>query len=446
MTGASGRRRFHVETFGCQMNVNDSEKARGLLARAGHTEAADIASADFVLVNTCAVRDKAERKLYHTLDRLRRLKSRNPRLLVGVGGCVAQLHGEQLLRRSPGVDLLLGTHNISALPDLLDAHERDGGAPQVDLNKAADSFAVDGSVVAHSNPVRALVTVMEGCNQVCSFCVVPRTRGTEMCREPAAIAGEVEQLVARGYAEVLLLGQTVNAYRHGGVDFVSLLERVHGVRGLRRLRFTTSHPRFVDRDLAEAFVRLERLCPYLHLPIQSASDRILASMRRGYTSAEYREKVDVLREALPELALTSDVIVGYPGETEAELEATLRLVETIRFDGLFVFAYSPRPRTAAAGLADDVLPDEKSRRLRLVNDAQQRIQREKNRLRIGTEEEVLVDSEDGGLVSGRTRDFRIVHVEGLPPGGPSLGAALRVRIVRSGANSLTGVPGESEVR
>jgi tRNA-2-methylthio-N6-dimethylallyladenosine synthase len=446
MSEGPGRRRFHVETFGCQMNVNDSEKARGLLARAGHTQAADIASADFVFVNTCAVRDKAERKLYHTLDRLRRLKNRNPRLLIGVGGCVAQLHGEQLLRRSPGLDLLLGTHNISALPGLLDARERNGGAPQVDLNKAADSFAVDTSAVAHSNPVRAFVTVMEGCNQVCSFCVVPRTRGTEVCREPDAIVGEVEQLVARGYAEVLLLGQTVNAYRHGGVAFTSLLERVHDVRGLRRLRFTTSHPCFVDRELARAFAHLERLCPYLHLPIQSASDRILASMRRGYTSAEYGEKADLLREAVPGLALTSDVIVGYPGETEAEFEATLRLVETLRFDGLFVFAYSPRPRTPAAGLADDVSQEEKSRRLRLVNDAQQRIQREKNRLRIGTEEEVLVDSEDLGLVSGRTRDFRIVHVEGRPPGRRSLGSELRVRIVRSGANSLTGVPVEPEVR
>jgi tRNA-2-methylthio-N6-dimethylallyladenosine synthase len=442
MSENPGPRRFHIETFGCQMNVNDSEKARGLLRDSGLTEAADLSAADFVFVNTCAVRARAERKLYHTLDRLRRLRARCPELLIGVGGCVAQLHGESLLQRSPEIDFLVGTHNLASLPSLIEARRRTGRGVQTALDKAADSFAVDPAVVAHTSPVRAYVTVMEGCNQVCSFCVVPRTRGTEVCRRPEAIVEEVELLVSRGYREVLLLGQTVNAYAHGDVDFPGLLERVHGVSGLERLRFTTSHPCFVDGKLARSFRSLERLCPYLHLPIQSASDRVLSSMRRGYTAAEYRAKADLMRQAVPDLALTSDVIVGYPGETEAEFEATVRLVEELRFDGLFVFAYSPRPRTIASGLPDDVTADEKSRRLQLLNEAQQSIQREKNRLRLGMEADVLVDTEEAGLVSGRTREFRIVHVEGLPRSSGWLGSTVRIRVVRAGANSLIGVPVE----
>jgi tRNA-2-methylthio-N6-dimethylallyladenosine synthase len=277
---------------------------------------------------------------------------------------------------------------------------------------------------------------MEGCNHVCSFCVVPRTRGPEVSRAPDAIVSEVESLVGRGYREVMLLGQTVNAYRHGAVDFAELLARVDAVPGLSRLRFTTSHPEHVDPSLGAALRDLPRLCPYLHLPFQSGSDRILAAMRRGHTRARYLEIIDRLRDAVPEIALSSDVIVGYPGETQEEFEDTLGVLERVGFDSLFAFAYSPRPGTAAARVADDVPAEEKQRRLRVVLDFQQRGQRARHEARVGLVEEVLVDTVDGaGRVSGRTPHFRIVHFDGAED---LMGRLVRVEVTGAGPNALTG--------
>jgi tRNA-2-methylthio-N6-dimethylallyladenosine synthase len=425
---------FHVETFGCQMNVNDSEKVAGLLLADGHRRAAGPEDADFVFINTCAVREKASEKLFHALGRLQKAKEERG-LVIGVGGCVAQLSGRAILDRAPQVDLLVGTHTVARVPELL--RDAGGGAPPaVDLDRAADTFAIPASSVAHSSAVRAYVTVIEGCNHVCSFCVVPRTRGPEVCRDPSDVVDEVASLVARGYPEVMLLGQTVNAYRHGGVDFAGLLERVDAVPGLRRLRFTTSHPEHVDRRLAEAMGGLPRVCNYLHLPVQSGNDRILADMRRGYTAGEYREKAALLRAHVSGLALSSDVIVGYPTEDEPAFEDTIRLVDESGFDGLFVFAYSPRPGTTAIRRHDDVPADEKLRRLKVLNDRQQRYQAVRNAARVGAREEVLVDTlGEEGRVAGRTRDFRIVHLDGGPA---DLGRMLRVEITGSGPNSLVG--------
>ncbi|HEY7412216.1 MAG TPA: tRNA (N6-isopentenyl adenosine(37)-C2)-methylthiotransferase MiaB [Vicinamibacteria bacterium] len=423
-----------METFGCQMNVNDSEKVAGLLLAEGYARVEDPADADFVFVNTCAVRERSTEKLYHQLGRLRRLKEKRPGLRIGVGGCVAQLEGRRVLERAPEVDVLVGTHTLARVPELL-AQAR-GGMPGVDLDRAADSFSVPDAAVAHSSSVRAYVTAIEGCNHVCSFCVVPRTRGTEVCRPADAIVAEVESLVARGYAEVMLLGQTVNAYRHGGVDFAELLARADAVPGLRRLRFTTSHPEHVGPRMAEAFRRLPTLCPYLHLPVQSGSDRVLADMRRGYTRARYLETVDLLRGRRPDLALTSDVIVGYPGESEDDFADTVSLVEEVGFDGLFVFLYSPRPGTSALRLGDPVPEEEKKRRFQVLNEQQQRRQAGRNQCRVGTSEEVLLDAVTGpGRLSGRTRHFRIVHVDGPPSW---LGRTIDVEITGAGANSLLG--------
>jgi tRNA-2-methylthio-N6-dimethylallyladenosine synthase len=266
--------------------------------------------------------------------------------------------------------------------------------------------------------------------------VVPRTRGPEVCRDPDAIVAEVESLVGRGYPEVMLLGQTVNAYSFAGVGFSGLLRRVHEVPGLRRLRFTTSHPEHVDAAMAAAFRDLPRLCPYLHLPVQSGSDRVLASMRRGHTAGHYRETVALLRSRRPDLALSSDVIVGYPGETEADFQATVGLVEEVGFEGLFVFTYSPRPGTTAERLVDDVPEAEKSRRLQVLNQLQQRRQADRNRRHVGRREPVLVDTVgEAGRVSGRTPQFRIVHFDGEPG---LLGHEVTVEITGSGPNSLTG--------
>ena len=426
-------RRYFIETFGCQMNVNDSEKVAGLLQADGYEPAASQEDADFVFINTCAVREKASEKLFSALGRLKQLKVVRPELTVGVGGCVAQLQGTAILERAPHVDLLVGTHNIARVPDL--ARSPRYGETAVDLDRRADTFAIPDSAVAHSNPVRAYVTAIEGCNHVCSFCVVPRTRGPEVCRSPEAIVSEVESLVGRGFAEVMLLGQTVNAYRFGGVEFADLLARVHAVPGLQRLRFTTSHPSEVTPAMAAAFRDLPRLCPYLHLPVQSGSDRVLGAMRRGYTRAEYVDKIAMLREARPDLAISSDIIVGYPGETEAEFEETVRLVDEVGFEVLFVFMYSPRPGTTAVREADDVLEAEKKRRLHILNNQQQRRQRLRNEALVGARQSVLVDSVDGPRLAGRTPHFRIVHFDGPESW---LGQVVDVEITHGGPNSLVG--------
>jgi tRNA-2-methylthio-N6-dimethylallyladenosine synthase len=433
------KQRFFIETFGCQMNVNDSEKVAGLLLAEGHAAAESADDADFVFINTCAVREKAAEKLYSALGRLerkRRARTRPEQLRIGVGGCVAQLHGEEITQRAPQIDVLVGTHTLNRVPELL-RKSREQGVAQVDLDRRADSFTVPFENVAHSNPYRAYVTVIEGCNHVCSFCVVPRTRGPEACRPADDVIAEVRALVARGVPEVMLLGQTVNAYEHGGVDFADLLLRVEtSVPGLQRLRFTTSHPSHMTAEMARRLGQLRLTCPYIHLPVQSGSDRILDSMRRGYSVLQYEETIARLRAEIDGLALSSDVIVGYPGETEADFEATLALVQRSRFDGLFVFTYSARPGTTALRLEDDVGEAEKQRRLEVLNSYQQRVQGERNQALIGRVFDVLVEarSKDGRLM-GRTPQFKIVHFageEGL------MGRIVPVEILAAGPNALQG--------
>ncbi len=428
------KNRYFIETFGCQMNVNDSEKVAGLLEADGYEPAPDATSADFVFINTCAVREKAAEKLFHALGRLKRLKSRNPGLVVGVGGCVAQLQGTDILERAPYVDVLVGTHNFGRVPELV-RRAREGFTQCVDLDRKADTFAIPSALVVHGNPVRAFVTVMEGCNHVCSFCVVPRTRGPEVNRSTAEVVAEVDALVKRGVPEVMLLGQTVNAYRHGSTDFSGLLAAVDAVPGLQRLRFTTSHPSHVDARFARTLRDLPTLCPHLHLPVQSGSDRVLASMRRGYTRAEYLEIVGLLREQVPDLALSSDIIVGYPGETEEDFAATVSLVEKVGFESLFVFMYSPRPGTTAVRSTDDVPEADKLRRLQTLNNHQQRFQALRNTGRIGGREVVLVESRGpNGRAWGRSADFKIVHIEG----GDEVGSLVEVTITAAGPNALQG--------
>jgi tRNA-2-methylthio-N6-dimethylallyladenosine synthase len=431
------KKTFFLETFGCQMNVNDSEKVAGLLQAEGYEPVGEPAAADVVFINTCAVREGAAEKLYHSLGRLRQLKAQNPHLVLSVGGCVAQLQGLRVLERAPHVDVLVGTHNFRRVPELI-RRAQEGRTPGVDLDRGADAFTVPSSAVAHTSTVRAYVTAMEGCNHVCSFCVVPKTRGPEVNRPTAQIVAEVESLVERGFSEVMLLGQTVNAYRHGEVDFAGLLALIDAVSGLRRIRFTTSHPGEVTPRLADALRDLPKVCPYLHLPVQSGSDRVLNHMRRGYSRQGYLDTVGLLRDRVPGLALSSDVIVGYPGESESEFEQTLDLVDAVGFEGVFVFGYSARPGTSAFRVPDDVPEEEKRRRVSLLNDRQQRTQARRNRGWIGTRVEVLVDTiREGGRVSGRTPHFRIVHLQGS---ANLLGKFVEVRITGAGANSLSGQP------
>jgi tRNA-2-methylthio-N6-dimethylallyladenosine synthase len=417
------------------MNVNDAERVSGLLQSRGYVAVDDAGEADVIYVHTCAVRERAEEKLRSTLAEYAHLKRRRPNLRVGVGGCVAQLRGASFLKKVRGVDFLVGPRSIDRIPDLIET-AREETLVRLDTPGMTSSFEGPETVV-HTNPVRAYVTVMEGCNHVCSFCVVPRTRGPEVCRPAREVVAEARMLVARGFPEVFLLGQTINAYRDGAVDFASLLEEIAAISGLQRLRFTTSHPVHITRRLIDVIASAGAICPYLHLPFQSGSNRILESMRRGYTVEHYLDLVDGLRSACPQLALSSDAIVGYPSETEADFEATLRVLQQVRFDSLFFFAYSPRPGTVALGLPDDVSPSAKKRRMHALNLLQQGIQLEANRLRVGTIEQTLFEGWDSrsGLM-GRTPQFKIVHA---PGSREVVGRLADVEIAQAGANSLKGV-------
>ena len=430
--------KYFIETFGCQMNVNDSEKAAGLLEAEGMERVESPSGADVVFVNTCAVRERAAEKLFHAVGRYKGLRAQNPALKIAVGGCVAQLQGQEILERAPSIDVLVGTHNLRDLPRLL-AESTESGERRTALDTKADAFAVPTEIVAHSSPTRAYITVVEGCNHVCSFCVVPRTRGREVCRSPQSIIDEVRSLLDRGYHEIMLLGQTVNAYRYGDVGFPDLLRLVHDAdERLWRLRFTTSHPDHVDEPFARCFRELPRLAPYLHLPVQSGSDPILADMRRGYTAAQYLERLALLRSHRDDLALTADVIVGYPGETEEDFEATCHLVREAGYDGLFVFLYSPRPGTTAVRKADDVPEAEKKRRFKVLNEQQQRQQRLRHQGYIGRVEEIMVEEVSDGQGRGRTPHFRLVHFDAPPSAQIIPGRRLNVRITTAFPNSLRG--------
>jgi tRNA-2-methylthio-N6-dimethylallyladenosine synthase len=425
------------------MNVNDSERVTGMLEAAGWESAADSGPADLVFLNTCAVREKAESKLFSELGRIRDQAAAGDeaaRPLVAVGGCVAQLRGTALLERDRGIDILIGPRSLAELPEIARvALASAGEPPRVALDRPGQEvFGISSVATARpSSQSRALVTVMEGCNQVCSFCVVPRTRGTETFRPPSEIVAEVRHWVERGFAEAVLLGQTVNAYRWDGLDFAGLLSMVAAAPGLRRLRFATSHPRYLTDSLTTAFAQLPNLCPHLHLPVQSGSNRILAAMRRGYDREGYLGKLEALRREAPDVAVWTDVIVGYPGESDADFEETLELVQNVGFAGLFSFTYSPRPGTVAARVPDDVPSEVKRARLARVNQLQQSIQLERNRQRIGRRESVLFEAvgRDGQL-EGRTPHNRIVHCAGP---ASAVGRIRDVEITSAGPNSLAGL-------
>lgn len=432
--------RYFIKTWGCQMNEQDGQKMAVLLEAAGYEAAAGLADADVILLNTCSVRAQSADKLFGALGRLRRLKRERPEVLIGVTGCVAQQEGEGILRRAPHADLVLGTRRIGRLPALLDGARRGERPVDTSLDDLGSIFW-DGGAAARPGG-RAYLTIMEGCNMGCSFCVVPFTRGREQHRPFADIVAEAERRVGEGVAQLELLGQTVNAWRDGDRYFPDLLRRVGAIPGLRRLRFTSSHPAYVGARLAAAVAETPAVCPHLHLPVQSGSDRILAAMGRGYTGDQYRRRVDLLRRRLPDLAVSSDVIVGYPGESEADFADTMRLLEEVRFSQVFAFKYSPRPRTSARSLEDDVPEDVKGRRLNELFALQDTLTRGQNAALVGTRREVLCDGPsrlDPAVASGRTPCNRVVNVRGPRPEVVA-GRILDVLITVAGPHSLGGVP------
>ena len=436
-------RKYLIETFGCQMNVHDSERMAGLLEQAGFEAADEAADADLVVINTCSVRERAEEKLYTRLGELREMAAvdgRDP--IVAVAGCVAQQEGEALLKRAPGVaDVIVGTQAIRRLPMLVEQAAAGARRPLLDLNPYEDvSFPL--GVTRRNDPVKAYVTIIEGCNEFCSFCVVPYTRGHERMRPKADILAEVRDAADRGHREVQLLGQIVNHYEapdDPSCDFTGLLEAVHEVPGVARIRFASPHPRHVTRRFITAMGRLPKVCRHLHLPVQSGSTRVLAAMRRRYTRESYLALVRDIRDALPDVALSTDMIVGFPGETDADFADTLSLVDAVRFQSMFSFKYSSRPKTLAEQrLADDVDEEEKTRRIVALQGRQRDIQDELNRALVGRSVEVLVDSVSRRReteLSGRTSTNVVVN---LPGPAAWMGRTLAVRIERAGPHSVWG--------
>lgn len=430
---------YYVETWGCQMNVLDSQQLAGVLQRRGLTPTSSPENADVVLLNTCSVREKAVQKVLSRLGELQKLRQRggNPQV-VGLCGCVAEQEGARLLARSRVLSFVLGPGKFRRLPELLD--EVEGGGRPVVQGFVGDQRDYDFDLIERPKGARQLVTAIHGCNQHCTFCVVPYTRGREVSRPLSAIVAEVQRLVETGTKEVTLLGQTINAYRcpESGADLADLLAAVGEVDGLWRLQFITSHPAFFTPRLIQTLVRVPRLGSYLHLPFQAGSDRTLQRMHRRYTSQQYRDLVQAIRAVAPAVTLSTDVIVGFPGESEEDFAATLRLVEEVRFGQLYGFIYSPRPRTPASRYPDTVPRELAGERLERLFQVQGEIQLALNQSLIGSTVEVLIDgpAKRGALWQGRGADNRVVNVP--PWDGIAEGQLVRVNIVAATAHALFG--------
>lgn len=426
-------------TFGCQANELDSERIVGLLTREGYELIERVEEADLIILNTCAIREKAEQKAYSRLGTFQELKRRKKGLRIGLCGCVAQQEGQALLNRFPYLDFVVGPAQLTSIPRLL----RDGATRGLATARTpAFSYPVSAPVYRRS-AVKAWVSIMEGCDRFCTFCIVPFTRGRERSRPLQEIVGEIRGLKQRGYREVTLLGQTVNSYGkklRPPASFVELLETIDRVvEGEMRVRFTSPYPGDVTEQLAEAMASLPSLCEHIHLPVQSGSDRTLRRMKRGYSRDDYLEKVELLRTKTPALALTTDIIVGFPGETERDFEETLSLIQEVGYDGAFIFKYSTRPHTPAARLSDQVPEEIKGRRLEQALGLLNRLSLERNRVYLGRTVEVLVDREDvkgdAVRVAGRTRENKIVHFSG---DGPTDGDLVLVTITGASALHLQG--------
>ncbi len=435
-------RRLFVRTFGCQMNRYDSERLVETLGEEQFEVVEDYRRADLIFINTCTVRDKAEQKAFSYLGRLKTLKRSRPELIVALGGCVAQQYGEDLLGRWPHLDLVVGTHSISKVPAMLARYQATKERQaRIDFSYEFGD-APDGRPRPWKPEVSAYVTIMRGCNNFCTYCIVPKVRGRESSRSRHDIIREVQSLVEHGIREVILLGQNVNSYGHGvtgELDFAGLLRRVAQVEGLLRIRFTTSHPKDLSPPLMHCFVDLEPLCPHIHLPVQSGSDNILRLMKRGYTRDHYLRLVKELREIREDVGISSDMIVGFPGESEEDFQLSLSLLEEVRFDGLFSFKYSVRPQTAASRLDGKLEEEVKLQRLQTLQKVQARITLEKNEAQVGQTSQVLVEGPSqvgGSQLSGRTPQSRVVNFQGPPQ---LVGEEIPVLITVAHAHSLEGV-------
>jgi tRNA-2-methylthio-N6-dimethylallyladenosine synthase len=429
--------RFAIRTFGCQMNENDSEHIAGVLAEAGARPAASAGEADVVIVNTCAVREKSEEKLYSYLGRLAALRKNKPGLLIGIAGCVAELRRDALFRRKPGPDFVVGPDRYRELADIV---ARSAGGRRLETGRSPEWHEFAPGEIRRDSPASAYVTVMEGCDNRCAYCVVPFSRGSEKFRPMSRILDEVRDLARNDYREIQLLGQNVDSYRdpESGTGLAGLLREVCAVEGPAWMRFLTSHPRNFTAEIVAAMAELPRICRQLHLPVQSGSTAVLERMKRGYTREAYLELVRRLREAVPGIVLSTDLIVGFPGETEEDFAASLDLLREVRFGNLFSFRYSPRPLTEAARLDDDVPPEVKARRLSELQALQKAIQSELHEALVGRTIRVLAlgrSKKDAAVFSGRDEALRVVNF--TAPGDPT-GGFVDVLVTGSGPYSLRG--------
>ena len=439
------QKKLFIKTFGCQMNEYDSDKMADVLGVSDDLVKTDtIEDADVVLFNTCSVREKAQEKVFSDLGRVRELKLKNPNLVIGVGGCVASQEGAAIIKRAPYVDVVFGPQTLHRLPDLL-KQRRDTGRPQIDISfPEIEKF--DHLPPAKTDGPTAFVSIMEGCSKYCSYCVVPYTRGEEVSRRFDDVLDEIGQLAAQGVHEITLLGQNVNAFRGEmadgeSADFALLIEYIAEIDGIERIRYVTSHPKEFTQRLIDVYARVPKLVNHLYLPAQHGSDKILAAMKRGYTGLEYKSIIRRLREVRPEMAVSSDFIVGFPGETEADFEALMKLIDDIGFDNSFSFIFSPRPGTPAANLTDDTTQDVKLARLQRLQKVIGENTRRFSEAMVGNTVRILVEGpskKDPQDMQGRAENNRVVNFAGGPDPSRLIGQFIDVNITASYAYSLRG--------
>jgi len=432
-------KKFFIETFGCQMNHHDSEKVAGTLTQMGYVATEDSSEADLLLLNTCNIREKANQKVFSRLGALQKTYGTKPGAKVGLLGCMAQMEGPKIFERAPNVDLVVGSSSYSFIPQLIEKLVQ--GTPHViDVSQDSDRL-FETYPQSRENPFKAFVTIMEGCNRFCAFCVVPYTRGPERSRPGDHVLAEVQRLALEGYAEVMLLGQTVNSWRDaasGIPSFAELLKRVATVPGIRRVRFTSPHPSDFHPEIVEVMETTPEVCNQVHLPVQSGSTEILRRMKRDYTREEYLRRIEFIQSSPCGIALSTDVIVGFPGESQEHFEETLSLLDHVQYDQIFSFKYSARPGTEAFALGDPIPEEEKSRRLAVLQEFQRKIQILRNGALVGREFEIFVEGKSQrGLneLMGRTTQNKIVNFAGSPE---LLGKFVNVRITHSFPNSLAG--------
>ncbi|MEN8264731.1 MAG: tRNA (N6-isopentenyl adenosine(37)-C2)-methylthiotransferase MiaB [Nitrospirota bacterium] len=451
--------KYFIKTMGCQMNVHDSEKIAGVFSESGYDGSEDSKNADVIVLNTCSIREKAEQKFFSELGRLKKVKKHKPHLKIAVAGCIAQQKGKEIFIKYPYVDFIFGPNNIDNLQSWIEASgvERrvsdvKDGQQDMSLRSTPDarrSTAVNDNPEYHTKilpmkrigRVKAWVSIMYGCNNFCTYCVVPYTRGRERSRPPEDIYNEIQALADQGFTEVTLLGQNVNSYGKtlkGNIDFPDLLKKIHTIEKIRRIRFVTSHPRDFSDNLINTMKELPKVCRHLHLPVQSGSDRVLEAMNRGYTYDEYKNKIDLLKESIPGIAITTDIIAGFPGETEEDFDRTMTALSDVEYDGIFAFKYSRRPGTKALDLPDHINEEIKSGRLSQILKLQESVTFRKNKTLEGESPEILVESKSGtdpDKMTGRTGTNKIVNFCG---DNDDIGKIIQVKILKARMHSLDG--------